>query len=376
MNNKLWKIRIFKIFVFVFILNSYFIIYASDALAVDYLPIVPCGRAGTPECNTCHFFQLTQNIFNFAIEGLLPALSFLFFIIAGALILLGGANQNLISRGRNMFRYTFYGILIILASYMIVTTILKSIVPGDLSTDWNKITCTTTVGVVQPLPTFKPGPLPSQVVVSKGNCTGVQCSDANLNICGENTNADCSLAAVNKFDARIKAGAGNKQVCSGIDTVKLIKAIISQESGGKTNLTASDGLSYGVLQLRPETANQFKSGCSRDNINAAWLKNEANIEASVCIAANYLKSLSSSCGCTIRNLAAGYNGGGAAKGACDLSQSCKSCSMCGNEPTRRWECLWDGPDGEHKVCNADRSGSSFNATRKYVPKVSYCYKKF
>ena len=212
--------------------------------------------------------------------------------------------------------------------------------------------------------------------VEGGTCTGVACQDSDLNICGENSSANCAFSTVNNWDSQIKSGASGKQICSGVDTVKLIKAIMSQESGGNPSLTAGDGLSYGILQLKPSTANQFKSGCTTENIDSHWLLSPVNVRASVCIASNYLKSLVGPCGCDIRQLAAGYNGGGADKGACNLSQSCASCSMCGSEKTKRWECLWDGPDGEHKSCNIERSGSSFNATRKYVPKVSYCYGEF
>ena len=215
-----------------------------------------------------------------------------------------------------------------------------------------------------------------------GNCSGVQCSDSNLNVCGQNTSANCSESAVNKWDTQIKAAAANNQVGSGIDTVALVKAIMSQESGGRTDQTSFEGTSHGIMQMRPETANQYKSGCTSANITAAWLKDQNNVQANICVAINYMKSLLGPCGTEIRNIAAGYNGGGAAKGACAASTSCASCSMCGNETTRRWECLWDGPDGEHKSCNVERKDpttgrpDNFSQTRKYAPSVAYCYTKF
>ncbi|MEK7603755.1 MAG: transglycosylase SLT domain-containing protein, partial [Patescibacteria group bacterium] len=132
----------------------------------------------------------------------------------------------------------------------------------------------------------------------------------------------------------------------------------------------------GIMQLLPATANRFKTGCASANITCGWLNDANNVQTNVCIAINYLKSLSGSCGTSVRNLAAGYNGGGGNLGACDASVSCASCSMCGTEKTLRWECTWDGADGEHKVCNVDRAGGSFSETRKYAPKVAYCYSKF
>lgn len=202
-------------------------------------------------------------------------------------------------------------------------------------------------------------------------CQGAVCSDSNLNICGQNTSTNCLESKVNAWNTQIQAATSGKSICSGVDTVKMVKAIMSQESGG--DIGASNGDSVGLMQMKPSTADAYKSGCTTANIDAAWLKNSANAQASICIAVNYLKSLVSSCGCNVRHLAAAYNGG---PSACSASQSCASCSTCGTEKTKRWECLWEGPDGEHKTCNVDRTTGSYHETRVYVPEVSYCYGKF
>lgn len=215
-------------------------------------------------------------------------------------------------------------------------------------------------------------PSPSTSTVPPGGtCTGAVCSDSNLNICGQNTSTNCLESGVNAWNAQIQAATSGKSICSGVNPVKMVKAIMSQESGG--NINASNGESVGLMQMKPRTAEAYKSGCTTANIDAAWLKNPDNAQASICIAVNYLKSLSGTCGCNARHIAAAYNGG---PSACAASTSCASCSMCGAEPTKRWECLWEGPDGEHKTCNVDRAGGSFSETRVYVPEVSYCYGKF
>ena len=352
------------------------------AVGIPGWPLVPCGlsqdRLETPNinesksCGRCDLFQLLKNLIDFVIGGLMPPLAVLLFVWAGFLILLSGANPGLYAQGQTIFKNTFYGIMVLLSAWMITNTLILSVGSKyNNAGNWWQFTCTESAPVSPPVITPPSGQTPLG-----GNCSGVQCSDSNLNVCGQNTSANCSESAVNTWDTQIRAAAARNQIGSGIDTVALIKAVMSQESGGRTNVNASDGLSYGIMQLRPTTADQFKSGCTSANITPTWLNDQNNVQASVCIAISYLKSLVGSCGASVRNLAAGYNGGGAAKGACDFSQSCASCSICGNEKTRRWECLWDGPDGEHKVCNIDRGGSSFNATRKYVPKVSYCYTKF
>ena len=348
------------------------LILPSFAFAIDVpgLPLVPCGRSGQALCGKCDLFKLLKNILDFVVGGLMPALGILLFVWGGFLILLGGAKPNLVEQGKTVFWNTFLGIMIMLGAWMITNTLIKSVgAKYDTADKWWQFTCVDT-GTGTPPPTTSPTP-PS----TAGNCSGVSCSDSSLNICGPNTSASCAETGVNKWDAQIKAAVAGNKVGSGIDTVALIKAIMSQESGGNASATSSAG-ACGLMQLLPATANNFKSGCTSANITCGWLKDEANAQANICVAINYLKNLTGSCGASVRNLAAGYNGGGGNKGACDVSQSCASCSMCGTEKTLRWECTWDGPDGEHKQCNVDRPGGSFSETRKYAPKVDYCYSKF
>ena len=375
----------------------------SFAFAIDIpgWPLVPCGLSQdnpatpfdeTESCGRCDLFQLLKNLIDFVIGGLMPPLAVLLFVWAGFLILLSGANPGLYAQGQTIFKNTFYGIMILLSAWMITNTLILSVgAKYNNAGNWWQFTCTepapvsppviTPPATTPPTPTGSVTPTPTGTP-SGGNCSGVQCSDSNLNVCGQNTSANCSESAVNKWDTQIKAAAANNQVGSGIDTVALVKAIMSQESGGRTDQTSFDGTSHGIMQMRPETANQYKSGCTSANITAAWLKDQNNVQANICVAINYMKSLLGPCGTEIRNIAAGYNGGGAAKGACAASTSCASCSMCGNETTRRWECLWDGPDGEHKSCNVERKDpttgrpDNFSQTRKYAPSVAYCYTKF
>lgn len=214
------------------------------------------------------------------------------------------------------------------------------------------------------------------------SCTGVTCSDANLDICGS-IYANCSLTNVAKWNSQIDAASKNRTICSLITTTRMVKAIMSQESGGKINSISGAGAG-GLMQLLPATANQYKGNCGvTDNITLDWLTNKDNAEKQICIAIEYMKSLVGSCGCSVSNIAAGYNGGGGRLGACSQSTNCGpeaatdngECLACSNQEfTRRWQCLWD--DNKHTKCNVDNSNGSFNETRKYAPKVNYCYDQF
>lgn len=219
--------------------------------------------------------------------------------------------------------------------------------------------------------------------ITVGTCKGVNCSDAGLNICGSTSN-NCSTSQVNSWNTQIQAAASGRTICGGVNTIKMVKAIMARESGGVISRIATDGQSAGLMQLTPATANRLKNACGvSENIDFNWLTNSANAEAQICIAIEFLKSLVGACGCDVRQLAAGYNGGGGKTGACDQSTNCGpaasadggECLICsGKSFTRRWECLWD--DNKHTICNADRAAGSFEATRRYVPQVAFCYSQF
>jgi len=148
----------------------------SFAFAIDVpgWPIVPCGLNAQPKdsagnelpktgpdaydytkaCGRCDLFKLLKNLIDFTVGALMPAVAILLFVWAGFLILLGGANTNLVAQGRQIFSTTFFGILIMLSAWMITNTLIKSIGSNyDKANTWWQFTC------VEPVPaqpsTFK-----------------------------------------------------------------------------------------------------------------------------------------------------------------------------------------------------------------------------
>ncbi|OGN05855.1 MAG: hypothetical protein A2746_00665 [Candidatus Yanofskybacteria bacterium RIFCSPHIGHO2_01_FULL_44_22] len=127
--------------------------------APSWWPLVPCGTSVNPEpCNPCELFHLGRNIIDFVLMGLMPPVAAGLFIWGGFLILMGGANPALLSRGKEIFKTTFYGVLVILASWLITNTIMMSVAQDSIEitkadgtketvnivTDWNKFKCTYT----------------------------------------------------------------------------------------------------------------------------------------------------------------------------------------------------------------------------------------
>src|SRR3989338_10645140 len=110
-NIKITKIVILSIALFLIASNI-------ASAAPSWWPLVPCGTSVNPEpCNPCELFHLGRNIIDFVLLGMMPPVAAGLFIWGGFLILMGGANTALLSRGKQIFTTTFYGVLIILGSW-------------------------------------------------------------------------------------------------------------------------------------------------------------------------------------------------------------------------------------------------------------------
>lgn len=105
-------------------------------------PIVPCGLSQNHpatswddalDCTPCDLFRLIRNIIDFILIGLMPPLATLFFVWAGFLWMLGGANPSWYSQARSIFSTTFWGVVIILLSWVMTNTLLASIATAPVT---------------------------------------------------------------------------------------------------------------------------------------------------------------------------------------------------------------------------------------------------
>ena len=197
-----------------------------------------------------------------------------------------------------------------------------------------------------------------------GGQAGAVCKQTGWNLCQARP-MTCSASVCSQYIPAINQYASRRT------SANLIKAVMIKESA--CNISADSGHAYGLMQLVPSTANIYKSFCGiKENITPTWLKTQANASASICIASIYLTSLSESkCGGpngdSIRNIAAGYNGG---SGACVNSVSCAGETSCDGSAVKKWECLYDNT--AHTVCN-DTRPNNYDETRDYATKVLFCY---
>ena len=120
--------------------------------------LVPCDG---PDCNACHFILLGQNILNFFIiiaafiAGLVAA-------AAGLTMASSGGDTGKLSKGKDMLKSAVVGIIILLAAWLIVDTVMKTLVdPEKLGRPWNQIECVEQMPDTETAPDELPPQLPA-----------------------------------------------------------------------------------------------------------------------------------------------------------------------------------------------------------------------
>lgn len=122
-----------------------FLILVALAYGEDTKGLVPCKG---PDCNWCSLIQLIQNLINYAI--------YLGVLIAAIVFAYGGASYMMmgtkyIGDGGEGFEHAkkilmgvIWGLVAILAGWLVVDTLLKALVDDAKFGVWNKIECQTT----------------------------------------------------------------------------------------------------------------------------------------------------------------------------------------------------------------------------------------
>jgi hypothetical protein len=104
--------------------------------------IVPeCGymdSAGNlDDCDLCDFLQLVQNILN-ALIFISVVTATVLFAWAGFLLITNNGNPGRVTRAKSIFVSVLVGIIVILAAWLIVDTIMKTLTDGKLG-PWNEV---------------------------------------------------------------------------------------------------------------------------------------------------------------------------------------------------------------------------------------------
>ncbi len=414
--------------ILILILCAAIFIVAAPAFAVSWWPIVQCGlnKVNIPgvsldpsfykDCTRCDLFKLFKNLIDLLFFVIVPAVGVLLFLLAGFLILIGssGGNSKLVQRGKSMFSTTFFGILIILGAWLMTSFLIKSITGSDQvqGTPWYEIQCTDS-GTTSGPPGGKLYACDWDTLqcaeASDGDYSTVEdcnadCVSSEPSECGD-MNAVCTSSSCKPFlkDPMLPSGKSDwtylvSEVASthaipGANTVNFLTAIMKIESQGRLNQqSASSPPSCGLMQMQAPTAQMFASKCGISHeISCSWLRGQSLFQgetvetvakASICMSAEYAKSIASSrCyGGQLRDIAAGYNGGDGCNqdvsrdNALALSKTCTVASTanpkydtdCSNRPTLRYECVFNNL--AHTTCN-----TGFKETRNYVQQFNACY---
>jgi hypothetical protein len=142
-----WKILFLSMYVAVASFSFSHTVYAQTSVptADPGFHLVICGTSTTPPCNICDLYKVIKILIDFAFMRLLPILFMIMMVYVGILYLTAGAIPSNIAKANGMFYNLLIGTAIVLASWMIVNTILKVLAANtDYSTTWYQIECHST----------------------------------------------------------------------------------------------------------------------------------------------------------------------------------------------------------------------------------------
>lgn len=112
------------------------VIAPSLAFGAVLDPIVSCIDKA---CTICDIAKTAQNLLNTAIY-IAVFMSAILFAYAGFIYITNIANHGEISKAKNIFANVIIGLVIILASWLVIDTLMKTLVAPDANLGpWNKV---------------------------------------------------------------------------------------------------------------------------------------------------------------------------------------------------------------------------------------------
>ena len=394
--------------------------------APSWLPLVQCGKAVPAgqipvPCTPCDIFGLGSRIVDMVLYGITGPVAAFMIVIAGGMMLLGGASPKQFQQGKTILKDTLIGVTIILIAWMFTNFLIKSLGTGMPTAPWNTFTCPAELQAVSAIETqFKTGgtlpaiPAPvvqppvvqppssdtqapvgepdsPKVAVQPVN-VGKVCKGTLQSLCGTTDIAgatwQCSDCGTVKADGKTPLSSYFSKYGGqfGVSS-KLLNAIAFVESTCNPTTKPSKAGAYGLMQMLPGSAAPFGPACDvyqRETegpkkgdytmvdgkkvpiaINAGFLSTPSNANFIVCLAAAYLHANKGKCP-SDRDLAASYNSN---VRWCQNSNSCTGELSCAGGPKKAWECPWE--NRAHTQCN-DNPAKNLIETRNYAPHVVYC----
>ncbi|MBI2055698.1 MAG: hypothetical protein HYT42_02290 [Candidatus Sungbacteria bacterium] len=99
--------------------------------AVFQGPVVPCGRAGMPDCNLCFLGVLVLNLTKFMMYAIaIPAVG-LMVLVGGGMMVVSGGSDTMIKKGKSILTKTVAGALIVFLAWLFVDVTIKTFTGGE-----------------------------------------------------------------------------------------------------------------------------------------------------------------------------------------------------------------------------------------------------
>jgi len=232
-------------------LNIPVFVYAQQGL-------VPCGRVGQADCQTCHVVQLVSGV-NAWLVGILAIVASIMFMIAGFRLVTSNGNPSVLQDAKSMIINVAIGFVIVLAAWLLLDLFMKSLLSDSEQGlgPWNQIAC-----VDQPVAFTKSGKLDIQI--EAGGSIGITSGSGN-----SVTALDCVQNPDGSFDCE-DAEAKCTEDLNGTPTLNSSNAMQNtvtctvQVIGG----TSGAGGSCGVVTDSSNACHPSKLNCFGD-ANAA-----------------------------------------------------------------------------------------------------------
>jgi len=109
------------------LLLSSSVAYASVCPAPYDQGLVPCGQLDTCRCDLSDVFVMLKRLYIFMVWYIGMPLAGLLVVIGGIFILLQGLNPKLYDTGKTILWGAFWGVVLMLCSYLIVDVVLKGL---------------------------------------------------------------------------------------------------------------------------------------------------------------------------------------------------------------------------------------------------------
>ncbi len=200
--------------------------------------LVPCTGV---DCNACSLVELINNLIRFLIK-LLAVLSAILFAWSGFLLVTAGDDTGQLEKAKQIFTNVVIGIVIVLAAWLIVDTVMKLLIANDGRVGettlgpWNTLTCQPLASAISAQPSPGAGTLSHALATNKLALAGILIKNgisleglqptAVSGVINLNQNCDCSVHVTSGTEGNHAAGT------------------YSHANGYKLNLRTSDNANW------------------------------------------------------------------------------------------------------------------------------------